>query len=432
MNCPRCGTQVPQAGHFCFVCGNELASQGNRRSFVAKPDESVRSFKIVSSLMPRGAAERPRTYQIALGIALLATVLAAVLGAVPIALLLAAFSIPVVYIVYLYDVNLWEDEPVSVTALAFALTFVLATAFTIAWTALRGPLVSSGTFGTRLAPTLTGILIAALLVPVVGELLRQVGPVILASRPKFDDLMDGLTFGVISGVAYSTADTLVKNWDLMSLGFHGVGTSSFTWVTLLVLEGFIKPLVIGTATGIAGAEFSGLGRGYDGLTQRYLLAVVEAIGWNILYFAGTYLLSFVVPPAAGLGLSIVWGLLLLGALLIRVRGVLQIGLLEAALESAARSSVASPAGAEGDLQFCASCEMPLMPGAAFCANCGLSVATASRSAVVQVAAASLGEPGAAGAEPAPRTGEPATVGTASVDPAPEPPASQPSAGEEVR
>ena len=48
--------------------------------------------------------------------------IAAIFGALPIAVLIAAFAVPIVYIVYVYDVNLWEDQPIPVTALAFLLT----------------------------------------------------------------------------------------------------------------------------------------------------------------------------------------------------------------------------------------------------------------------------------------------------------------------
>ena len=80
--------------------------------------------------------------------------IAAIFGAMPIAVLVAAFAIPIVYIVYIYDVNLWEDEPIPVTGLAFALTGVLAIGFTILWTYLRGPVP----FGTT---TFDGSLSAA-------------------------------------------------------------------------------------------------------------------------------------------------------------------------------------------------------------------------------------------------------------------------------
>ena len=82
---------------FCHVCGQEMAAgQAGRRSFAVKPDEPVRSFRVVSTIMPTGAAERPKTYQIAFVIALVAALGAALLGWTPVALMLAAFAVPIV------------------------------------------------------------------------------------------------------------------------------------------------------------------------------------------------------------------------------------------------------------------------------------------------------------------------------------------------
>ena len=145
------------------------------------------SFALISSIMPRGAGQRPQTYRIALTIALVVALVAAIFGAMPIAVLVAAFAIPIVYIVYIYDVNLWEDEPIPVTGLAFGLTGVLAIVFTIMWTWLRGPVPSAPRSVDGLAqrsadrrhlpagrPGRAG----------VGEAIRQIGPVVLASRPS--------------------------------------------------------------------------------------------------------------------------------------------------------------------------------------------------------------------------------------------------------
>jgi uncharacterized Zn finger protein (UPF0148 family) len=334
----------------------------------------VASFALISSIMPRGAGQRPQTYRMALTIALVVALIAAIFGAMPIAVLVAAFAIPLVYIVYIYDVNLWEDEPIAVTGLAFALTGVLAIAFTILWTFLRGPVpFGTTTFDDSLsaAPTVGTFLLVALLVPIVGEAIRQVGPVLLASRPQFDDLMDGLTFGVISGVGYACFDTLVRHWDLLTGGLQAQDPG--LWVSLIFLEGFVKPLIMGTATGIACAEFSGLGRGYDGFTPRYFRGLAEAIAANIAYQAGTYLFAFVGSATLGVMLSIAWGLIILGILILRVRNVLHIGLLEAALERSVRSS-----GADGELEFCAQCELPLLEHAAFCNACGTAVRVQSK------------------------------------------------------
>jgi hypothetical protein len=330
----------------------------------------VASFALISTIMPRGASAHPQSYRIALTIALVAALVAAIFGALPIAILLAAFAVPIVYVVYLYDVNLWEDEPLPVTGLAFGLTGVLTIVFMIIVELLRGPAIPTAAFdgSTLAAPTLGTFLLLAIVVPVVGEAIRQIGPLMLASRPQFDDLMDGLTFGVISGVSYACFDTIVRYWDLLTGGI--VERDPGLWVSLIFLHGFVKPLLIGTATGLACAEFSGLGRGYDGFTPRYFQALALAIGANIAFQAGAYLFGFVGDDTLGVVLSLGWGLMILGVLILRMRTVLHVGLMEAALERTAR---AGGIGSDGDLDVCARCELPLMEHAAFCNACGTAV-----------------------------------------------------------
>jgi hypothetical protein len=385
MECPRCGAQLPEVAHFCHSCGQDMRTPdvARRKSFAVKPDEPVASFALVSTIMPRGAGERPQTYRLALTIALTAALIAAIFGALPIAVLIAAFSVPIIYIVYVYDVNLWEDQPVPVTALAFLLTGVLAAAVLLIlkyFGLLAGPVPATELQGglTIGGPSLGGFLVAALLVPIVGEIIRQIGPVVLASRPAFDDLMDGLTFGIISGVAYSTADTLVRHWDSLTSGFVGV-TDPGAWASLIFLEGFVKPLLIGTATGIACAEYSGLGEGYDGFSGRYVRGLLEAVGANIAFFGGNYLLGHIGNPTLRVMLQLAWALLILAVLIIRVRNVLHHGLMEAALEASARQGVGEQSGVgSGRLEFCPSCEMPLIAGAAFCTACGTAVRTRAK------------------------------------------------------
>lgn len=425
MECPRCAAHLPEVAHFCHSCGQDVIAPdvARRKSFAVKPDEPVASFALVSTIMPRGAGERPQTYRIALTIALTAALIAAIFGALPIAVLIAAFAVPIVYIVYLYDVNLWEDQPVPVTALAFVLTGALAAGFLLLlknFGLLAPPQPAAEVGGIVLGgPSLSGFLIAALLVPIVGEIIRQIGPVVLASRPEFDDLMDGLTFGIISGVAYSTADTLVRHWSTLTGGFVAVNDPG-AWASLIFLEGFLKPLVIGTATGIACAEYSGLGEGYDGFTGRYVRGLLEAIVANIAYSGGIYLIGHLGNPTLRVMLQVLWALLILAVLIIRVRNVLHHGLMEAALEASAREGVgAQPGVGSGRLEFCPSCEMPLIDGSAFCTACGTAVrvrAKAHKGELAGVAAPSspaaptaLAAPAATEAPPA-QPDQPPTAG----------------------
>ncbi len=404
MHCSRCQSPVPEVAHFCHHCGQDLVGGDARRRprFALQPDEPVASFALISSIMPREAGRHPQTYRTAFTITLVVALVAAIFGAMPIAVLVAAFAIPIVYITYLYDVNLWEDEPLAVIGLAFGLTGLAAALFTALWTALlpltttlrdpEGDLLGGPQWGT--------FLILAILVPVVGELIRQVGPVLLASRPAFDDLMDGVTFGVVSGVAYACFDTLVRHWALLTGGLVTPQPAQFA--SLIFLEGFVKPLVMGTATGLAVAEFSGLGKGFDGYTPRYFGGVALAMGANVLYATGVYLLGYVGSPNVAVPLQVMWGLLILGGLIIRLRTVLQAGLLEGALEAAAKAE-----HFVGEEQaFCVRCEMPLLPGSAFCSACGVSMRARAKAPAMATAAAA---PTAAGDAPPPEPDEEQTV-----------------------
>ncbi|HIT74177.1 MAG TPA: PrsW family intramembrane metalloprotease [Candidatus Avipropionibacterium avicola] len=366
MTCPRCRAGVPDVAHFCHRCGQDLRAgddQTRRNRFAVKPDEPVASFAILSTIMPRGVNQRPSTYRLALVAGLTIALISVIFGNLPSAILVSVVTIPLVYIVYLYDVNLWDDQPVRVTALAFGVTFAAGLVFTIAWTRLSGANDPTGGF------SFGGLLVFVLLVPIIGEVIRQVGPVLLASRPQFDDLLDGLTFGVVAGVAYSAAETLVMYWPSIvggSSSSDGIGT----WVSVIFLHGFIKPVILGTASGIAAAEFAGLGKGYDGFTARYLRGLGIAIGGVAAFYLGLYLLGLIPDGVVSVALSVFWGLAVAGALVILLRTALHTGLLEAALESAARE------GGVGDgdnLEFCAACEMPLMEAAQFCNACGSSV-----------------------------------------------------------
>lgn len=370
MQCPGCHADNPESSHYCHHCGTDLRSGevGRRHAFAARPDEPVASFALVSTIMPRGAGTHPQTYKLAFGIALVAALVCAIFGAVPMAIVLAAFAIPIVYVVYLYDVNLWKDQPVQVVLSAFLVTAALATLFTVLWTRLW-PIGGGALAISEPSPSIRDLLVVAVLVPIVAMILMQIGPAYLASRPQFDDLIDGLTFGVVAGVAYAALETIVLNADVLTGGGQGSGDPAL-WLSLVFAQGFVKPLVYGTAAGLAGAEFSGLGKGYDGFTGRYFRAVAFAMAMLAVYQGGVYLLGFVGRQPMGQILGMAWGLLLLAVLILRVRTVLHVGLLEAALKTRAVAT----SGSTDAVGYCPQCEMPLVVAASFCSVCGVSLA----------------------------------------------------------
>jgi hypothetical protein len=365
------GPVAPPGARFDPVTGAELGAGGSERkeSFALQPGEPVMSFNMVTSLMPLASGSAPQTYRWALGLGLLVPVIAGALGYLAFAFVAAALVVPAIYIVYMYDVNEWEDQPIAVVLGAIGAAAALGVGFTFLWHAgLLGDEVAPVDFGQGAGGVRwSTLLVLVLLVPVVSELLKQVGPLLLASRPQFDDMIDGLTFGVAAGASFAAAETIVVNRSLFS-SFGSIDSpDSGFWVSLILSAAIVKPIVYGAATGIAVAAWSGLGSGFDGFKPAYLRGLGEALLANILFQAGLYVASRV-EGTAGAVIGLVWGALIAAVLLVRLRYLLHYAVLEAALEAASKGERLKDS-AHGTA-FCPSCEMPLVEGANFCVVCG--------------------------------------------------------------
>ncbi|MCW2756266.1 MAG: hypothetical protein JWO46_12, partial [Nocardioidaceae bacterium] len=188
----------PPVGRFDPVTGEDLrpgAGSGKQRreSFALQSGEPVFSFNLVTSMLPLASGNAPQTYRWAILFGVLIPVVAGALGFLAFAFVAAALAVPAIYVVYMYDVNQWEDQPVPVVLGTMGLAALLGVGFTLLW---HGVFLGNSFTSTQGGIEWKSLLILCLLVPIVGELLKQVGPVALASRPAFDDMIDGLTFGV--------------------------------------------------------------------------------------------------------------------------------------------------------------------------------------------------------------------------------------------
>jgi RsiW-degrading membrane proteinase PrsW (M82 family) len=372
--------ELPAGARFDPMTGAELgaAAGGERKqSFALQPGEPVASFNVVSSLMPLASGSAPQTYRWALGLGILIPVVAGALGFLAFAFVAAALVVPAVYVVYMYDVNQWEDQPVGVVVGAIGAAAALAVGFTFLWHAgiLGDDLAPVDIDGTESGIRWTSFLVLVLLVPIVGEVLKQVGPILLARMPAFDDMIDGLTFGVAAGAAFAAAETIVVNRGLFSTFGQVDSPDAGFWVSLILSAAVVKPIVYGAATGIAVASFSGLGAGYDGFKRPYFRGLAEALAANILFQGGLFFAARL-EGTKGAIVGLVWGGLIAAALVVRLRYLLHYAVLEAALE--ASSSGAELKDAARGTAYCPSCEMPLMAGANFCVACGTSVRAGSK------------------------------------------------------
>lgn len=360
---------APPGARFDPVTGAELGTGGTERreSFALQPGEPVNSFNLVTSLMPLASGTAPQTYRWAIGLGALVPVIAGALGFLAFAFVAAAVVVPAIYVVYMYDVNEWEDQPLGVVLGAIGLAAATGVGFTFLWHA--------GILGDRTAVAageaggvdwLT-LLVLVLLVPVGALVLSQLGSVLLASRPEFDDMIDALTFGVAAGAAFAAAETVVVNRALFSSFGSVDNVNSGFWVSLVLSAAIVKPIVYGAAVGIAVAGWSGIGAGYSGFKPGYFRALGEALVALVAFQGGLYLASRF-DGTVGTMLGLVWGAAVAAALVVRLRYLLHFAVLEAALESAS-TGVALKDAARGTA-YCPSCDMPLVEGANFCVVCG--------------------------------------------------------------
>src|SRR6478735_2302908 len=327
-------------------------------------------------------------------------------GYLAFAFVAAALVVPAVYVVYLYDVNQWEDQPIGVVLGAIGAAAALGVGFTFLWHAgLLGENLSPVDFeGNGTGFSWSSFLVLVLLVPIVGEVLKEVGPILLARRPAFDDMIDGLTFGVAAGAAYAAAETIVVNRGLFGDFGRIDSPNAAFWVSLILSAAIVKPIVYGAATGIAVASYSGLGAGYDGFKPGYFRGLAEALAANILFQGGLFFASRL-EGTTGAVVGLVWGALIAVVLVVRLRYLLHFAVLEAALE-AATTGTALKDTARGTA-YCPSCEMPLLVGANFCVACGTSVragskVTRARNRLDDTAPPVLDETGTPVVVPAPR------------------------------
>jgi MFS family permease len=242
-SCPHCGESVPP-GTYCGNCGAHLADQDRAHrkrdwAFAAAPHEHVVQLSVISTLFPHLPHRHSHAFRRALGAGLVLVVLLAALGLYAAATLSAALVLPILYLLYLYDVEVYEHEPVSVVAA----TFVVGAALGVAGTLLSNRLLDGSGFAN---PSVASVLVGGVLVPVIGQVLMVLGPLLLLNRRHFNESLDGLAFGVSSAFGYSMAMMLVVLGPAITS--TPLAASPLDWGTRIVREGFFVFTVNAAAT----------------------------------------------------------------------------------------------------------------------------------------------------------------------------------------
>jgi hypothetical protein len=357
VTCPHCGMTVP-AGNFCGHCGAHLtsASTTRRHAFAAVPAERVAHISIISTLFPHLPHRRGGAFRWALLAGGAAVVILAALHLFAPATVAATLVLPVLYLLYLYEVEVYEDEP----WLVIGATMVTGAVLGYAFTSFSGRAVS--------LLDLTGdrenaFVLAGVAIPIVAQVLMLAGPLFLyAFRSRFREPLDGLTFGAASALGFTLTNSLTKFWPAITGSLVATG-DPLDWFLRLAQLGILVALINASTTALVAAAVW-LHR-YDRRrisrpwASSILATLIVAFGTQLLVGALTFALPNVATEVA---IRLVAAL----ALLLYVRLVIHQALLVEGVEHEI-----------GPDSQCPECHQ-IVPTMAFCPSCGAARAAASK------------------------------------------------------
>ena len=394
MICPHCGNETPE-GHYCGYCGARLTASANRNparrgsAYAANPNQSVYQPDVISTFFPRLNPERTRLFGWILGG--LAVVIFALGFArfVPISTVLAALLIPLLYLAYFYVVQVYEDEPAWVLGATFLVGAILGLVATLL---LYRSVISGQSIFVRPKPSY--LLLVGVGIPLLAQALMLVGPLILffARRQRFNDMLDGLTFGVASGLGYAAAESLVYSWLLITGSAPALGDPSSLALRTIPLA-LLKPLLYAGTTGLI---CSALWLQFDRTPPTREMSALTSLPVALI----AAVLGMIIPALGvrlygGQWLNILWYAVPLLGIILLLRQVLHVGLIDKAR-----------AVGHGGMITCPHCHQTVadLP---FCSNCGIAMRSISKRARVPAIA------GAPAETTSPKTTSDATTDTTS-------------------
>lgn len=357
VNCPHCESVVP-AGDFCGHCGAHLvtASTSRTHAFAAVPSERVAHPSIISTLFPHLPHRRGGAFRWALIAGAAAVLLLASLHLFAPATVAATFVLPVLYLLYLYEVEVYEDEPWLLIAATMITGALLGYLFA----------VNAGDAVSRLY--LTGdrenaFVLAGIAIPIAAQVLMLVGPLFLyLIRPRYREPLDGLTFGASSALGFTLMSSLVAFWPLIGGPLVGTG-APLDWSLRLLRAGILVSLVNASSTGLVTAAvwLQRYDRRRAGLpwTTSILATAIVAVGAQVVIGMLGFALSDLVGSTAILLIATL-------ALLLYVRLVIH----QALLVEGAEHEIGSDSP-------CPECHR-LVPTMAFCPACGAARAAGTK------------------------------------------------------
>ena len=346
------------AGDFCGHCGAHLTtgSKTRRHAFAAVPSEHVAHISIISTLFPHLPHRGGGPFRLALVAGAAVVLLFAAFHLFAPATVAAVFVLPVLYLMYLYEVEVYESEPWVVIGATMVIGALLGFVFS---RLAGGSLAQLLLTGDRE----TAFVLAGVAIPISAQILMLAGPLFLYQfRQRFREPLDGLTFGAASALGFTLASSLTAFWPLITGPLVASG-STIDWAIRLTRAGLLVALVNASTTALVAAAIwlqrydrRRSGRPWE---STILAAVVVAFGVQIGLAMIAFVIGDLVADVVVLGLATI-------GLLLYVRFVIH----QALLVEGAEHEI-------GPDSTCPECHR-IVPTMAFCPSCGAARAAASK------------------------------------------------------
>lgn len=250
ITCPICGNEVPE-GEYCGACGAHLPTRSAYRShsFAADPEQHILQPNVISTLFPHLPHRHSTPFRLAL---LVLGVLLLILGLLRFtgpAIALASAGIPLLYLVYLLEAEVCEDEPLLVIGLTAGLGLLLG----IPWAIITGPIVTRALMNTMtFGLSWRSFLVAGVLLPLLAQVLMLIGPIVLYLRGRHREALDGFAFGAAAALGFTLATALFELAPELHQGLVG-GAPPLTSMLATLGRGLLIPLLNAGTTALIGA-----------------------------------------------------------------------------------------------------------------------------------------------------------------------------------
>ena len=257
MECRVCQTDVP-AGEFCGLCGDFLTEKrGNGpswlrlRAYGADPGEHLLRPSLASSIFPQLPHRSRRPFQLALVVVLLALVTFATLRMPPALISVGSLGLPLLFLLYMRETNVFRDVPRRTLLLTTALGIGLG----IGWVLLTGAIVARS-YGVPLGTGIAADRIAreGLGIP-VGSMLLMLVPVVVVRllRPPTRESMDGFMIGALGALAFTAAATLTRLAPQFAMGMVTRARPVSSLIVEAGIRGVAVPITAACLGGLIGA-----------------------------------------------------------------------------------------------------------------------------------------------------------------------------------